>query len=101
MSAIINHVERSDVRSGIFNIEDRIVDQLYSDHVALVGLPGIGKSATAAAIAAKYSLPQEDHGERPAVILSIDTTGDARRSKIILVRIKDRKGNKKVLQFQF
>jgi len=63
MSALRNYVERSDVPFGEFkNIEDRIVYQLYSDHVALVGLPGVGKSTTAAAIAAKYTLPKKIKG---------------------------------------
>jgi hypothetical protein len=67
-------------------IEDRILDKITDPHepqnIMIAGFPGVGKSYTAKAIAARYA-----SDGRPAVILSVHNKKEISGSRIALVDI--------------
>ena len=89
---IINYVEREDARDSTDNlkIEDKVIDLLKDGSVALVGFPGIGKSATATAIAALYKQEEaEHHDARHAIILRMSRSAQEISGKISPIRLTD------------
>jgi hypothetical protein len=87
---VINYIEREDTRDSTTEnqkIEEKIVDLLEKGPAALVGFPGIGKSATATAIAALYKQGASHEEDHPAIILRMNDSAQEISGKIALIRI--------------
>lgn len=66
MHQYINRADKNDL------FESDVTSWLEKENVSILGFPGVGKSATAKAIAAKYI--RQHHNDSPSVIMSISPT---------------------------
>ena len=82
MNASLNYVYRDDVSKSF---ENDIIESLSSNNIALLGFPGVGKSAVVRAIAAKYNKQ-----EKPVVILTFTRAIKEPTGRIEMVDIDNR-----------
>jgi hypothetical protein len=80
---LLQYVNRSDKQE---KFESNVLNWLEKDNVVILGFPGVGKSATAKAIASKYI--EIHYKEKPAVVLSL-TQSKKIGHRIELIKVKD------------
>jgi hypothetical protein len=76
------YISRSDIKE---TFEDNVLNLLGNGDLILLGSPGVGKSASSKAIAAKYNGPNH-----PAIVLSIGRGRDRFESRIEVMKIDDK-----------
>jgi hypothetical protein len=76
----LKYVDRSDVSE---TFEDEVLNVLEEDNLVMIGLPGVGKSSSARAIAAKYVA-----NKRSAIILSVSRTLKQFRNHVQILEVE-------------